>query len=86
MLISGFHQEIYGDISLWQWCEESETKDKDDIYNHFDQLQSNKTDIVAQAMEISSIPTDMNNNFDIVSQAMELSDISSDTVMNFWFD
>ena len=46
-------------------------------------IQSNKTDIVAQAMEISSIPTDMNNNFDIVSQAMELSDISSDTVMNF---
>ena len=35
MLISGFHQEIYGDFSMWQWCEDSETKDKDDIYNHF---------------------------------------------------
>ena len=60
-----------------------ETFDRCDLLREFDQLQSNKTDIVAQAMEISSIPTDMNNNFDIVSQAMELSDISSDTVMNF---
>ena len=60
-----------------------ETFDRNDLLREFDQLQSNKTDIVAQAMEISSIPTDMNNNFDIVSQAMELSDISSDIMMNF---
>ena len=45
---------------------------------------SGTIDIVAQAMELSSIPTDMNNkNFDIVSQAMELSDISSDIMMDF---
>ena len=52
----------------------------------FDQIQSNKsdgTDILAQAMELSSIPTDMNKNLDIVSQAMELSDISSDIMMDF---
>ena len=47
---------------------------------------TDETDILAQAMELSSIPTDMNKNLDIVSQAMELSDISSDIVMNFWFD
>ena len=43
-------------------------------------------DIVAQAMELSSIPTDMNNNKDILSQAIEMSDIASDFMMNFWFD
>ena len=64
-----------------QSCQE--IPQRHDLLREFDQLQSNKTDIVAQAMEISSIPTDMNNNFDIVSQAMELSDISSDIVMNF---
>ena len=45
---------------------------------------TDKTDIFAQAMELSSIPTDMNKNLDIVSQAMELSDISSDIIMDFW--
>ena len=44
---------------------------------------SGTIDIVAQAMELSSIPTDMNKNLDIVSQAMELSDISSDIMMDF---
>ena len=41
------------------------------------------SEILAQAMELSSIPTDMNKNLDIVSQAMELSDISSDIMMDF---
>ena len=56
------------------------TFDRHDLLRQFDQLQSNKcdkTDIVAQAMELSSIPTDMNNNKDILSQAMEMSDIMS---------
>ena len=56
-------------------------------YNlQFDQLQSNKcdkTDIVAQAMELSLIPSDSNNNLDIVGQAMEMSGIPSDMMMNF---
>ena len=63
-----------------------ETFDRHDLLREFDQLQSNKcdkTDIVAEAMELSSIPTDNNNNFDIVSQAMELADISSDIMMDF---
>ena len=63
-----------------------ETFDKSDLFREFDQIQSNKsdeTDILAQAMELSSIPTDMNKNLDIVSQAMELSDISSDIMMDF---
>ena len=67
-----------------------ETFDRNDfLLREFDQLQSNKcdkTDIVAQAMELSSIPTDKNNNFDIVSQAMEIADISSDIMMDIWFD
>ena len=57
-----------------------------DRNEQFDELQSikcDKTDIVAQAMELSSIPTDMNNNSDIVSQAMQMSNISSDIVMDF---
>ena len=56
------------------------------VLRQFDELQSikfDKTDIVAQAMELSSIPTDMNNNSDIVSQAMQMSNISSDIVMDF---
>ena len=63
-----------------------ETFDRSDLLREFDQIQSNKsdeTDILAQAMELSSIPTDMNKNLDIVSQAMELSDISSDIMMDF---
>ena len=39
---------------------------------------TDETDILAQAMELSSIPTDMNKNLDI-----ELSDISSDIMMDF---
>ena len=42
-----------------------------------------KIDILAQAMELSSIPSDSNNNLDIVGQAMEMSDIQSDMMMNF---
>ena len=63
-----------------------ETFDRSDLLREFDQIQSNKsdeTDILAQAMELSSIPTDMNKNLDIMSQAMELSDISSDIMMDF---
>ena len=60
--------------------------DRNGLLRQFDELQSikcDKTDIVAQAMELSSIPTDMNNNSDIVSQAMQMSNISSDIVMDF---
>ena len=62
------------------------TFDRNELLRQFDELQSikcDKTDIVAQAMELSSIPTDMNNNSDIVSQAMQMSNISSDIVMEF---
>ena len=65
------------------------TFDRNELLRQFDELQSikcDKTDIVAQAMELSSIPTDMNNNSDIVSQAMQMSNISSDIVMDFWLD
>ena len=58
-----------------------DTFDSDDLLKQFDQLQSNKPDIVAQAMELASIPTDMNNNSDILSKAMEMSDITSDIMM-----
>ena len=63
-----------------------DTFDRNDLLRQFDMLQSNKCDkmdIVAQAMELSSIPTDMNNNKDILSQAMEMSDIAPDIMMNF---
>ena len=40
-------------------------------------------DCVAQAMELSLIPSDSNNNLDIVGQAMEMSGIPSDMMMNF---
>ena len=63
-----------------------DTFDSNDLLKQFDQLQSNKPDIVAQAMELASIPTDMNNNSDILSKAMEMSDITSDIMMEFWFD
>ena len=33
-----------------------------DLLKQFDQLQSNKPDIVAQAMELASVPTDMNSD------------------------
>ena len=64
-----------------------DTFDSDDLLKQFDQLQSNKPDIVAQAMELASIPTDMNNNSDILySKAMEMSDITSDIMTELWFD
>ena len=60
------------------------TFDRNELLRQFDELQSIKCDkTVAQAMELSSIPTDMNNNSDIVSQAMQMSNISSDIVMDF---
>ena len=65
------------------------TFNRKELLRQFDELQSikcDKTDIVAKAMELSSIPTDMNNNSDIVSQAMQMSNISSDIVMDFWID
>ena len=64
-----------------------DTFDGNDLLRQFDRLQSNKSakiDILAQAMELSSIPSDSNNNLDIVGQAMEMSDIQSDMMMNFW--
>ena len=60
-----------------------DTFDSNDLLKQFDQLQSNKPDIVAQAMELASVPTDMNNNSDILSKAMEISDITSDIMMEF---
>ena len=63
-----------------------DTFDRNDLLRQFDQLQSNKcdkTDIVAQAMELSLIPSDSNVNLDIVGKAMEMSGIPSDMMMNF---
>ena len=63
-----------------------DTFDRNDLLRQFDQLQSNKSakiDILAQAMELSSIPSDSINNLDLVGQAMEMSDIQSDMMMNF---
>ena len=65
------------------------TFDRNELLRQFDELQSikcDKTDIVAQAMELSLIPTDVNNNLDIVNQAMKMSDITSDIIMDFWID
>ena len=45
-----------------------------EFLREFDNLQP--VDIVAQAMELSSIPRDSNNNNDILSQAMDIADIS----------
>ena len=64
-----------------------DTFDRNDLLQQFDQLQSNKSakiDILAQAMELSSIPSESINNLDLVGQAMEMSDIQSDMMMNFW--
>ena len=61
-----------------------DTFDRNDLLRQFDQLQSNKcdkTDIVAQAMELSLIPSDSNVNLDIVGKAMEMSGIPSDMMM-----
>ena len=63
MLISGFHQEIYGDISLWQWCEESETKDKDDIYNHF-QIMDDDNDKSFESIVIKDEDIFTDNSYD----------------------
>ena len=63
-----------------------DTFDRNDLLRQFDQLQSNKSakiDILAQAMELSSIPSESINNLDLVGQAMEMSDIQSDMMMNF---
>ena len=61
------------------------TFDRNELLRQFElqSIKCDKTDIVAQAMELSSIPTEMNNNSDIVSQAMQMSNISSDIVMDF---
>ena len=45
-----------------------------EFLKEFDILQP--VDIVAQAMELSLIPRDSNNNNDILSQAMDIADIS----------
>ena len=52
-----------------------DTFDASDFLREFDNLQL--VDIVAQAMELSLIPADFNNNNkDLLSQAMEIADIS----------
>ena len=45
-----------------------------EFLREFDNLQP--VDIVAQAMELSLIPRDSDNNNDILSQAMDIADIS----------
>ena len=45
-----------------------------DFLREFDNLQP--VYILAQAMEVSLIPADFNNNKDLLSQAMEIADIS----------
>ena len=45
-----------------------------EFLREFDNLQP--VDIMAQAMELSLIPRDSNNNNDILSQAMDIADIS----------
>ena len=45
-----------------------------DFLIEFDNLQP--VYILAQAMEVSLIPADFNNNKDLLSQAMEIADIS----------
>ena len=51
-----------------------DTFDASDFLREFDNLQP--VDIVAQAMELSLIPRDSNNNNDILSQAMDIANIS----------
>ena len=52
-----------------------DTFDASDFLREFDNLQP--VDIVAQAMELSLIPADFNNNNkDLLSPAMEIADIS----------
>ena len=52
-----------------------DTFDASDFLREFVNLQP--VDIVAQAMELSLIPADFNNNNkDLLSQAMEIADIS----------
>ena len=50
-----------------------DTFDASDFLREFDNLQP--VDIVAQAMELSLIPRDSDNNNDILSQAMDIVDI-----------
>ena len=48
-----------------------------EFLRQFDNLQSDNVDIMAWALELSSIPIDSNNN-DLVSHAMKLSEINGD--------
>ena len=48
-----------------------------EFLRQFDNLQSVNVDIMAWALELSSIPIDSNNN-DLVSHAMKLSEINGD--------
>ena len=56
--------------------------DDREFLRYFDYLQSDNVDIQARAMELSSIPSDSNNN-DLLSHAMKLSEINGEIDMNF---
>ena len=60
----------------------SDKFDDREFLRQFDYLQSDNVDILAQAMELSSIPSDSNNN-DLLSHAMILSKINDEINMNF---
>ena len=55
--------------------------DSSELLREFDYLQSSNVDILAHALELSSMPSDSSN--DLLSQAMELSEINADMVMDF---
>ena len=60
----------------------TDTFDKSEFLRQFDSLQSQNVDILAQALVLSSIPSDSNNN-DILIQAMNLSGINAEINMDF---
>ena len=54
--------------------------DASEFLREFNHLQSSNVDILARALELSSIPS----NNDLLSQAMEINEINADTIMDFW--
>ena len=55
--------------------------DASKFLREFYYIQSSNVDILAHALELSSMPSDSSN--DLLSQAMELSEINVDMVMDF---
>ena len=53
--------------------------DASEFLREFNHLQSSNVDILARALELSSIPS----NNDLLSQAMEINEINADTIMDF---